>query len=60
MVREDENKQSMDLNDLFSMRKPKDAAAGLSSGSKSILKGVSTMQLDWCSQGILLLSRMHD
>eukprot|EP00983_Pelagomonas_calceolata_P119020 1160562-Pelagomonas_calceolata.AAC.3 len=33
---------NIDFNDLFSLRKPRDGWAGLSSGSKSMLKGVAT------------------
>ncbi|KAF5827246.1 hypothetical protein DUNSADRAFT_1070 [Dunaliella salina] len=33
---------NIDFNDLFSLRRPRDGWAGLSSGSKSMLKGVAT------------------
>eukprot|EP00887_Chlorella_sp_A99_P007866 scaffold20.g7866.t1 len=32
--------QELDFNDIFSLRKPKNAAAGFSSGAKSVVKGV--------------------
>ena len=37
-VVKDDPTQSVDFNDVFSLRRPKDAKAGLSSGMKSIAK----------------------
>jgi curved DNA-binding protein CbpA len=36
----EDSRQELDFNDVFSLRKPKDAAAGLASGAKSVAKGV--------------------
>lgn len=40
LKQEEETPNKVDFNDVFSLRKPKDAKAGLSSGLKSLAKGV--------------------
>lgn len=40
MAQEEVVPHKVDFNDVFSLRKPKDAKAGLSSGLKSLAKGV--------------------
>ena len=37
---EDEETPGVDFNDVFSLRRPRDAKAGLASGAKSIGKGL--------------------
>lgn len=40
VVEKDVEEFKVDFNDIFSLRKPRDGMAGLSSGAKSIAKGI--------------------